>query len=55
MEFIFKITERQLQEEIVSILVFLLEPVNVALGVTEEFVRLGITEFGTSGVVIWCC
>ena len=44
-EFIFKIAERQLQErqdESVSILVFLLEPVNVALGVMGELVSLGV-------------
>ena len=31
---------------------FLLEPVNVALGVTGEFVRLGVTEFVSSGITI---
>ena len=31
---------------------FLLDPVNVALGVTGEFVRLGVAEFGSSGVII---
>ena len=46
------IAERQLQGEIVSILVILLEPVNVALGVMGEFVRLSVTEFSSSGVVI---
>ena len=30
----------------------LLGPVNVALRVTGEFVRLGVTEFGSSGVII---
>ena len=52
MEFIFKIAERQFQGENVSILVFLLEPFNVALGVTGEFVRLGVTKFGSSGLII---
>ena len=33
-------------------MVFLLEPFNVALGVTGEFVRLGLTEFGSSGAII---
>ena len=45
----FKIIERQLQEESVSILMFLLQPVNVALGVTGELVRL---EFNSPGVII---
>ena len=37
----------------VSLLVSLLEPVNVALEVTAEFVRLGVTVwFGSSGVTI---
>ena len=30
----------------------LLEAVNVALRVTGEFVKLDVTEFGTSGVII---
>ena len=30
----------------------LLEPVNVALGVTGGSVKLGVTEFGSSGVII---
>ena len=41
-----------MRKESVSILVFLLEQVNVALGVTGEFVRLGVTEFGSSDVII---
>ena len=52
LEFIFKRAERQLQGESVSILVFLLEPVNVASGVTGEFVRLGVTEFASSDVIV---
>ena len=47
-----KRAEQQLQGESVSILVFLLEPVNVVLGVTGEFVRLGVTEFGSFSVAI---
>ena len=31
---------------------FLLEPVNVTVGVTGEFVRLCVTEFGSSDVII---
>ena len=49
--FIFKGAEWQLQGESVSILVFLLEPNNVALGVTGEFMRLGATVFDSSGVI----
>ena len=30
---------------------FLLEPANVALGVTGTFVRLGVTEFCSSDVI----
>ena len=52
MEFIFKIAELQSQRGSVSITVFLLEPVNVALGVTGEFVRLSLTEFRYFGVII---
>ena len=37
-----------MQGESVSILMFLLEPVNVAVEVAGEFVRLGVTEFGSS-------
>ena len=51
LEFILKGAEWQLQGESVSILVFLLEPNNVALGVTGEFMRLGATEFDSSGVI----
>ena len=36
----------------VPILVFLLESVNVELGVTGEFVGLGVTEFGFSDGII---
>ena len=42
LEFLFKRSERQLKGESVSILVFLGESVNIALGVTEEFVILVI-------------
>ena len=52
LEFIFKRAERQLQEDSLSIKMFLLEPVNVASGVTGEFVRLGVTEFVSSDVII---
>ena len=58
LEFISKRAERQLQGESVSISAFLLEPLNVALGVTGEFGRNGVcerlvvTEFGSSGVII---
>ena len=52
MEFIFKKAECQLQRESASVLGFLLEPVNVALGVTREFVSLGVAEFGSSDVII---
>ena len=31
---------------------FLLKPVNVALRVTEELLRLGVTELGSYGVII---
>ena len=30
---------------------FLLEPANVALGVTEELMRLVVTEFGSSSAI----
>ena len=40
-----------MQGESVSKLVLLLELVNVRLGVTGDFVRLGVTEFGSSGVI----
>ena len=33
-------------------MMFLLEPFIVALGVTGEFVGLGVTEFGSSDVII---
>ena len=52
LEFIFKRAERQFQEDSLSIKMFLLEPVNVASGVTGEFVRLGVTEFVSSDVII---
>ena len=52
LEFIINRAERQLQEENVSILVFLLEPANVAFGVSGEFVRLSVTEFVSSGIII---
>ena len=32
-------------------MVFLLEPANVALGVTEELMRLVVTEFGSSSAI----
>ena len=41
-----------MQRESFSILMFLLEPVNVALGVTGELVRLGLTQFDSCGVII---
>ena len=41
-----------MQRESFSILVFLLEPVNVALVVTGELVRLGLTQFDSYGVII---
>ena len=44
-----------MQGENVSILVFLLEPVNVALGVTGKFVRLGVTKFDSSECNYWRC
>ena len=31
---------------------FSVEPVNVALGVVGEFVRLGVTDFGSSGIIV---
>ena len=41
-----------MQGESVLILTFLLEPVNVTLGVTGEFLRLDVTEFGSSSAII---
>ena len=41
-----------MQGESVSILLFLLKSVNVALVVTGEFARLGVTNFGSSDVTI---
>ena len=41
-----------MQGESVLILTFLLEPVNVTLGVTGEFLRFDVTEFGSSSVII---
>ena len=49
---LYKRAEGQLQGESVSILVFSLEPVNFASGVTGEFVRLDVTEFGSSDIII---
>ena len=41
-----------MQGESASILMFLLESLKLALGVTGELVRLGVTELGASGVII---
>ena len=41
-----------LEPDRLPIMMFLLEPVNVASGVTGEFVRLDVTEFVSSDVII---
>ena len=39
------------KERVFQCLVFLLEPANIAFGVTGEFIRLAVTEFGSTDVI----
>ena len=51
LKFTFKRAKLHLQGESVSILMFLLEPVSVVLGDTDDFLRLSVMEFRSYGRV----